>query len=78
MDGIFQNNRRFCEIVKEEIVYDVGQAIVKSKAVGNGFLPERLEILLSVVVVGKRPIVRNKEIVLSMLKNPNYSTILHG
>lgn len=75
--GIFRGNRPLCENVSEDLVYDVGRKLVQARRAGSKFMPQHLDFLQSLIVTGQRPIIRNKELILSMLKNPYYAEVLH-
>lgn len=74
--AIYRGNHSLCEHISEDIIYEVGQLLVREQEERNKFLSQRLHFLKSLVVSGQRPIVRNKEIILNMLKNPFYNKVL--
>merc|ERR1719265_2870643 len=72
---VFFNNRRLCENVPEDIVYDFGRTLAKR---ARGFLPHQLSFLLGIVAVGQRPILKNKQCIVEMLKTGNGAVFGEG
>eukprot|EP00397_Hematodinium_sp_SG-2012_P000177 GEMP01000177.1.p1 GENE.GEMP01000177.1~~GEMP01000177.1.p1 ORF type:complete len:2785 (+),score=546.68 GEMP01000177.1:287-8641(+) len=72
--AIFKNNRVTCEQLPIDLVYDFAKVLHERK---RGFLPYQLSFLLSIVKAGERPILRNKQVVIEVLKEERFKNILH-
>jgi hypothetical protein len=78
VSSIFSGNKRLCENLPADLLYTFADVLQANRRPGGtGFLPHQLAFVQAGVVVGQRPILKNKMVVLDILKSPVYDKILH-
>lgn len=75
--AMFIENANLSEQMPADLIYKFGQVLVQNREYETPiFKPHQLAFLQCLIVDGQRPVVRNKLLVLEMIRNPSYSKVL--